>query len=178
MGLIFDVLSAVNNPKQLASVENLSSIFNSVQQLAGNHSLDATGTQSVISTIGNQLRSSLKQQATTGNLDLGGLINQFTGGNPNLKSLQSLIPESAQQQLLQGLTQKLGLNSGSAQGLIGGITPILLNLLHLGSPSPGSGPLSTKNPLLTSFLDSDHDGDVDLGDAFRFISRFLHPPIK
>jgi hypothetical protein len=43
----------------------------------------------------------------------------------------------------------------------------------LGAPTPGS--IGT-NPLLTGFLDGDKDGDVDLGDVFKFATRFLNSP--
>jgi hypothetical protein len=172
MGLIFDVLSAINNPKQQASIDSLSSIVNGVQQLAGTHGLDSAATQSVLSSVGSQLRSGLQQQVASGNpADLAGLIGKFAAGNSNLSALQSLIPESAQQQLLQTLTQKAGLNSASALGLVGTLAPLLLKFLNQGAPAQGSA--GGSNPILTAFLDSNHDGNVDLGDAFRFASRFL-----
>jgi hypothetical protein len=84
-------------------------------------------------------------------------------------SLQSLIPDSAQQLLLKGLTDKLGLSSTGALGLVGSLAPLLLKFLNLGASSQGVG----SNPILTTFLDSNHDGNVDLGDALKFAGRFL-----
>ena len=43
----------------------------------------------------------------------------------------------------------------------------------MGSGKHGGVP--TKNGILNAFLDSDRDGDVDLGDAFKFGMRFLNP---
>jgi len=54
-------------------------------------------------------------------------------------------------------------------GLVGSLAPLLLKFLNLGSSSQGVG----SNPILTTFLDSNHDGNVDLGDALKFAGRFL-----
>ena len=86
------------------------------------------------------------------------------------------MPAGMQEQLLQGVMQKVGLNSEQAQGLLNNLMPMLLQFLHLGAPAPGSS--GGGNPLMSAFLDSDHDGDVDLGDAFKFAGRFLNSPNK
>jgi hypothetical protein len=75
--------------------------------------------------------------------------------------------------LIQGLTQQTGLSANSATELLSSLLPLLLKFLNLGAATPGS---LGKNPVLASFLDSDHDGDVDLGDAFKFASRFVTAP--
>jgi hypothetical protein len=173
MGLFFDVLTAINNPNQQASVEQLGSLTNEIQQVAGKFGLDAAKTQSVVSAIGSQLRPALQQQSTSGNpLDLGSLIGQVTGGGSNLGALQSMIPPQAQQLLLQGISAKTGLSASSAEGLLPSLLPTVMKFLNLGAPTPGS--IGT-NPLLTGFLDSDKDGDVDLGDVLKFATRFLNP---
>ncbi|MEI6379436.1 MAG: DUF937 domain-containing protein [Cyanobacteriota bacterium ELA615] len=170
MGLIFDVLSAINDPKKVASVESLGGIYDGIQQLAGNHGLNSAATQSIVSSVGDQLRTSLQKQATGGNaVDIAGLIGKFATGSSTGASLQSLIPDSAQQLLLKGMTDKLGLSSTGALGLVGSLAPLLLKFLNLGSSSQGVG----SNPILTTFLDSNHDGNVDLGDALKFAGRFL-----
>ena len=174
MGLFFDVLSAINNPNQQASVEQLGGLTNEVQQVAGKFGLDASATQSVVSVIGSQLRPALQQQATSGNpLDIAGLIGQVTGGGSNLGALQSIIPPQAQELLLQGIAGKTGLSASSAGELLPSLLPTVLKFLNLGAPTPGS---TATNPLLTGFLDADKDGDVDLGDVFKFATRFLNPP--
>jgi len=174
MGLFFDILSAVNNPKQQASVEQLSSLTQEIGQISSRFGLDNSATQSLISSLGNQLRPALQQQLSeTNSPDFGKLIGQFTGGgSSNLGALQCLIPPQAQQLLLQGLTSKIGLSANSAGELLPSLLPILLKFLNLGSPAPGA---AGTNPVLASFLDSDHDGDVDLGDVFKFASRFITP---
>jgi hypothetical protein len=174
MGLFFDVLSAINNPNQQANVEQLGGLTDEIQQITGKFGLDATATQSVVSAIGSQLRPALQQQATSGNpLDIAGLIGKVTGGGANLGALQSMIPPQAQELLLQGIAGKTGLSASSAGELLPSLLPTVLKFLNLGAPTPGS--IGT-NPLLTGFLDGDKDGDVDLGDVFKFATRFLNAP--
>ena len=173
MGLFFDVLGAINNPNQQANVEQLGGLTNEIQQVAGKFGLDASATQSVVSAIGSQLRPALQQQSASGNpLDMGSLIGQFAGGGSNLGALQSLIPPQAQDLLLKGIAAKTGLNPSSAEGLIPSLLPTVLKFLNLGAATPGS---IGSNPILTGFLDSDKDGDVDLGDVLKFATRFLNP---
>jgi hypothetical protein len=174
MGLIFDVLSAIGNPSQAASVDGLSAVTTEIQQVAERYGLDASATQGVLSSAGGQLRSALQQQASGDRpVDLGGLLAQVAGGNATVGALSSLVPPQVQAQLLQGLAQKYGFNASSAQGLLPSLLPLLLKFLNLGAPSTGSG---FKNPVLASFLDCDRDGDVDFGDAFKFANRFLTAP--
>ena len=50
------------------------------------------------------------------------------------------------------------------------VLPLVLNMLQTGNDTdnPESG-----NSVLTSFLDADGDGDVDIADAMKMASRFL-----
>ncbi|MFM7425469.1 MAG: DUF937 domain-containing protein [Elainella sp.] len=190
MGLFFDVLSAVNNPNQNASVDQLSSMANMVQQLGNQHGVEPSAMQSVISGLGGALRPALQQQASTGGLgslmgqlatsqlagqlgggQLGG--GQFGGGAGGLGGLASLITP----QLIQGLTQKTGVNAGTLQTMLPALIPVVMQFLNMGS-NKGAGAAAnplTSNPLLKSFLDSDQDQDVDLGDVMKFTGRFLNP---
>lgn len=195
MGLIFDVLSAINNPNQNANVDQLSGVMNSLQQAASTNGVNPATMQNALSGLGSVLRPALQQQAAApGGLDgllgqmaqmaggaggnvgagnLGGLGNLAAGAG-GMGALSSLLTPQLQQQLVDVICQKSGMNPGLVQGLLPAVIPAVMQFLNMGSTTPGSGPLS--NPLLKSFLDSDRDQDVDLGDAFRFASRFLNPP--
>ena len=85
-----------------------------------------------------------------------------------LGGLASLITP----QLIQGLSQKTGVNAGMLQTILPALIPVVLQFLNMGGTKTGG---SAANPLLQSFLDSDHDQDVDLGDVFKFAGRFLNP---
>ncbi len=188
MGLFFDVLSAVNNPNQQASIEGLSSMSNAVQQLAGKNGLDAAATQSLMSAVGGALRPALQQQATAaggtpqlagmisqfaGSNPLGGMMGQASGGNSSMAALQSMIPAEMQQQLINSISQKTGMNAGMIQTMLPSVLPIVMNFFNMGAPTPGS---RGGNPLLSAFLDGNQDGNTDLGDVMKFAGRFLNAP--
>lgn len=182
MGLFFEVLNAINNPHQSASIDQLSSLTGSVQQLATQNGIDAGTMQSVVSALGGALAPALKQQLGAGGGQLGGLfgqlaggnlagnvLNQATSGNLDASSISSLIPPQLQQQIAQVVAQKTGLDAGMIQGLIPTLLPTVLGFFKMGANTTGGG-----NPLLNAFLDSDHDGDTDLGDMMKFANRFLN----
>jgi len=197
MGLIFDVLSSINNPQQQGSVDQLSTLLGGVSKLAATQGLDANGTQSLLSNVGGVVRSLLKDKAaTTGTGDLenligqaasdnvlGNLVGQLAGGTGvgNLlgkvlggnAALESLFPDGVQEQISQTVAQRSGLGPSVIKSLLPALLPIVLGLLKMGSGKHGGVP--TKNGILNAFLDSDRDGDVDLGYAFKFGMRFLNP---
>ena len=170
MGLFFEVLSAINNPNQNASVDQLSSITNSIQQLASSNGVDPSTMQTVLSGLGEAVRPMIRQQAAGG---MGGLLGQLTGGGMSGIGAASFLTPQLQQQLIEGAAQRTGVDPGTLQNLIPGLLPIVMQLLQMGN-SKGEGMAS--NPLLTAFLDTDRDRDVDLGDVFKFANRFLNPP--
>jgi hypothetical protein len=178
MGLFFDVLSAINNPNQQASVDQLSTITNTVQQLANSHGVEPSTMQTILSGLGGALRPALQQQASSGGL--GELVGQLAGagaGTAGLGGLSSFLTPELQQQLIQGITQRTGISAGVIQSLLPSLVPIVLQLLSMGSSKTGGGLAGlASNPLLKSFLDSDRDQDVDLGDVFKFANRFINPP--
>jgi hypothetical protein len=78
-----------------------------------------------------------------------------------------------QQQLAQVVAQKTGLNASVVQTMLPGLLTAALSFLKIGAGKPGTG---ASNSVLDAFLNSDRDGSVDLGDAFKFASRFFNPP--
>lgn len=188
MGLFYNILSSINNPNLQGDVSSLETITKTVQEVTAKNGIDPSTTQTMISTVGNYLQSTLKDQRNTvGNQQLENLLGQATGGNMlgNLMGglgglaggsastalIQSLIPASVQQQMVNSISQKTGLKAEMIQGLLPVLIPAVLGLLKMGTPKTSS--LPGNNPLLNSFLDGDKDGDVDLGDAFKFASRFV-----
>jgi hypothetical protein len=174
MGLFFDVLSAINNPNQQGSVDQLSSIVNTINQATGG--VDTATTQTAMSALTGVLRSTLKQQTATGTGGLESMLSQFTGsGNTGLGMLSSVFTPQLQQQIAQTVAQKTGLSTSIVQTMLPGLVTAALGFLKMGSSKPGS---TASNTVLASFLDSNRDGDVDLGDAFKFANRFLNPPTQ
>lgn len=173
MGLFFDVLSAINNPNQQANVSQLESITQSIQQVASTQGIDASKTQSLMSALGGFLRPALKQQQTVmGGSQMESLLGRLGTVGASSAALSSLFPPQMQQQMIQSISQKTGLSPNMLQSAIPILVPAVLGLLNMGASKPG---VSGGNPLLSAFLDGDRDGDTDLGDVFKFASRFLSP---
>ncbi|MCU0525941.1 MAG: DUF937 domain-containing protein [Elainella sp. Prado103] len=174
MGLFFDVLSSINNPNQNGSVDQLSTIMNTVQQAAATTGVEPSTVQTVLSGLGGALRPALQQQASGGGMgNLVGQLAGMAGGASAMGGLSSLLSPQLQEQLIQGVTQKTGVNAGVVQSLLPTLLPAVMQLLNMGGSKTGG---LTGNPLLQSFLDGDRDQDVDLGDVFHFANRFLNPP--
>lgn len=167
MGLFFDVLSAINNPNQQGSVAQLENITRTMQSLATSQGLDANKMQSILAAAGGMIGPAM--QSRQGNLpgenQIGNLLGQITGTGAPATALSSLFPPQVQQQLIQGVAQKAGINASTVQGMLPTLLPAIMGLLNMGSSGGGT------NSLLTSFL----SGNNDLGEVFNFANRFLNP---
>ncbi|MCS6812634.1 MAG: hypothetical protein NZ772_03550, partial [Cyanobacteria bacterium] len=60
MGLFDQIVSAINNPTQEASSDQLSNILNTVQQVAASQGIDLSKAQSVLSILGTHVRTALQ----------------------------------------------------------------------------------------------------------------------
>ncbi|MBD1841869.1 DUF937 domain-containing protein [Cyanobacteria bacterium FACHB-63] len=173
MSLFDQIVSAVSNPQQQASTDQLGSILGVAQQIGGNQGLDPNLTQTVMSLLGGHVRSSLQQtQATQGNNQVQNLVNQFAGLGSNPQAVNTLFPGAAQQQVSENIAQQTGLNPGMIQSMLPVLVPLVLNLLQSGSMQQGAQS-GGGNPVLNTFLDADRDGDVDVGDVMGMAGRFL-----
>jgi uncharacterized protein YidB (DUF937 family) len=170
MGLFFEMLNAINNPNQQGNVDQLSTIVNSVQQLGANRGVDASTLQTVLSTIGEYIRPALSQQnVTTGSQPLNNLVSQFTDTQADAGALPSFLTPQLQQQIVQGVSQRTGLNPTTLEALVPGLLPAAIGFLNMGAHTSGD---RGANPILNAFL----DGDTDLGHVLKFSNRFLNPP--
>lgn len=168
--MFFDLLSAINNPNQNGSVAQLESITNSVQQLAKSQGIDPTQMQSVLSAAGGLLGPLMQQQQKSlpGGADLGNLVGQIAGSGAPATALQSLFPPQIQQQLIQAIAQKTGLDAGLIQSMLPTLLSSVSSLLNMGGSKVGGA-----NPLLTAFLNG--GANNDLGNVLNFANRFLNP---
>ncbi len=176
MGLFFDILSAINNPNQQGSVDQLSAIVNATQQLGVSNGLDTAATQTVLSTLGGFLRPALQQQiAGAGDADFEALLRQpagsaFSSGEPETR--QSFLTPSLQQQMVEGIAHSTGLPTTTLHAVLPGLISVALGFLSLGANTAGT---AGENPVLKTFLTPDR-GSADLGEVFKFAHRFLNPP--
>lgn len=168
MGLFDQIVSAIDNPALQANTGQLGDILNTVQQLNQKQGMNDSSTQAVMSLLGNHVRSALKSQPQD---QAQTLVNRYSGTNANNEAVNALFPPAQQQQIAQQISQRTGLNSNTIQGLFPILVPIVLNLLHSGTPQTNSQQGS--NPVLNQFLDSDGDGDVDVADALRMAGNFM-----
>jgi hypothetical protein len=167
MALFDEILSAVGNPQQQANPDQLSNILSTVQELSNNNGTDPGTTQTLVSVVGNYVRSSLQQ---AGPEQAQAMVNQYSGTTPNQQAVEALLGVGMQQQLVQDLIQRTGLNQQTIQSMLPILIPLALNLLQSGNntQNPQAG-----NPVLNAFLDNNHDGSVDLGDVMNVAGRFL-----
>jgi len=63
------------------------------------------------------------------------------------------------------------MNQQQIQSFLPMVVPVELNLLQMGN-NPSSG----QNSMLSSFLDADGSGSVDMGDAMQLAGKFLSQP--
>ena len=173
MGLFDQILGAIDNPNQQASPNQLGGILGAVEQLSGNHGVDAGTTQLAMSVLGGYVRSALQDvRSQSGDAQAQQVVNQFSGTNPNPDAVQSLFGGGQLTQIVEDIAQKTGLNNGTVQAMIPVLVPIVLNLLQTGSNA--QNPAQGGNSVLNAFLDGDGDGDVDITDAMSMASRFLN----
>jgi hypothetical protein len=173
---LFDAfMGAVANPQQSASVDQLGSILGTVQQLSGQHGIDPSMMQTVMSMVGGQVQSSLQDQHSTMGADhVQGLLGQFAGGSPSNGAVSALMTPQIQQQLASAIGQKTGLDPNMLLGLLPMLVPVAMQFLQGGAPvaAPTGAPASG-NALLNMFLDKNHDGNLDLGDAMGVAAQFM-----
>jgi hypothetical protein len=169
MGLFDQVVGALNNPNQQASTDQLSSILNVVQQVAGQQGLNAGTTQTMMSVVGKHLRTALHEQQSQG-AATEDLVSRFSGTQANPDAVSAIFSNQELQATIAEVAQKTGINPQTVQSLLPMLVPTVLNLLQTGAAKePGQG----GNSVLATFLDSDRDGDFDIGDAMSMASRFL-----
>lgn len=169
--MFFEVLSAINDPNQQASVNQLEQVVNSIQQVANSQGVNPNQMQSLMTVFGGALQPMLQQQQS----QLGAGQLAFMLGRINEPStLASILSPELQEQLIQTVTQKTGIQASIAQAMVPKLLPIVLGLFNMGSPTPGS--VGSTNSLLSTFLDSSRVSSTDLGNVMKFAGRFLNVP--
>lgn len=172
MGLFDQIINAIDNPNQEASSGQLANILGTTQQVSNSYGTDPSTVQSVLSIVGNYVRSALQQKrATDGNEEAQAVVNQYSGTYPNPQAVDRLFSPNQVAQIAQVAAQRTGLNAGTIQQMLPILVPMVLNLLKSGTSTQNSQHGS--NPVLSAFLDADRDGDVDITDAMQMAGRYL-----
>lgn len=172
MGLFDSIIGAISNPEQQGNAGQLGNILNTVEQISNSTGTDPSTMQSALGIVGNYVRSALQQKRETeGDEAAQDVVNQFGGTSPNPWAVDSLLSPFIQQEVAQVVQQRTGLDAGMVQQLLPMLVPIVLNFLKSGANA--QNPQAGGNPVLSTFLDSDHDGDFDIADAMGLASRYL-----
>jgi uncharacterized protein YidB (DUF937 family) len=169
MSLLDAITSAIANPNQQGSTDQLSNILNTVGAIAGSQS-GTTNSPALMSAVGSVVQSALQNhQAQIGSTGVENLVSQYAGNSANTGAVQAVFG-GQEQQAVQAIAQRTGMDANQINAVLPMVLPVVLNLLQSGAQT---GSNSGGNPVLNSFLDGDHDGDVDLGDIFAKAGSFL-----
>lgn len=171
MSIFNQIINAIDSPEREASSDQLSNILDTVQQLSGNNQTNPDTIQTAMSIVGNFTKSALQQQRDQGGMaQVNQLINQFGGTQASPQILATLFGNSQIENMIQQISNRTGLNTSAIQSMLPILVPLILNMLKTGNNRQN---LQDTNPVVSSFLDSDGDGDMDLTDALNMASRYL-----
>ena len=185
MNLFDTVLQSLNDPSratQKSDLESLSSAFSG----GGAPSSDAS---QMAGLIGGFLKPMLQQeQAVRGPQGVDSLLQSIKQNANSPDQLQQILGADRMEQMVGRAEQRTGLDANSILRLLPIVLPAVIGLLQSGrraAAPPGATATGTtatgagvsaggqSNPILSQFLDSDGDGDVDMTDLVQVASRFL-----
>jgi uncharacterized protein YidB (DUF937 family) len=187
MNLFDTVLASLNDPSrstQMSDLENLSSAFGS----------GGSSANQIASLLGGFLKPVLReQQAVGGSEGVDSLLQQLKQSANSPDQLRQVLGSDRMDQMVGRAEQKTGLDANTILRFLPIVLPAIIGLLQSGRPAaaspaagepvgvqppggtatPGTQTGGQTNPILSQFLDSDGDGDVDMQDVVRLTSVFL-----
>jgi uncharacterized protein YidB (DUF937 family) len=171
MGLFDGIMAAVNNQNLQANTNELGSIINTAQQLSNTLGVDQQTVNSAMSVVGNYTKSALQEKrAEEGEEAAKSIVNQFSGLTPSAAAITALFSSGQVGEMINAISEKTGLDPSTIDGILPQLVPMVLKFLNSGSSILNS---VGGNPVLSSFLDADGDGDVDIADAMQMAGKFL-----
>ncbi len=178
MGLFNHILDAIDNPQAEANPSQLSGILNTVNTLGRNSKANPDSIQSAMSVVGKYTKNALRQQRQRrGQAGVENLISQYGGTNPNNQIVRTLFSAPQLQGLMREIEARTGMSHGTVRKILPFLVPLVLNLLKTGNRgnTMGSniGAGMGSNSVLSGFLDTDGDGDVDVADALKLARRYM-----
>jgi uncharacterized protein YidB (DUF937 family) len=185
MSLFDTVLSSMNDPSRATQKNDLEGLLGA---FGGGGGAASANVSEIAGLIGGFLKPMLReQQAVSGPQGVDSLLQSIkrTANSPD--QLRQVLGAERMDQMVGRAEQRTGLDSNTVMRLLSVALPAVIALLQSGRPAaapvstaatgaPGAtagGQTSQANPILSQFLDSDGDGDVDMADMLRLTSRFL-----
>lgn len=168
MSFVNAIMSAVQDPNTMGSMGQVGEILGAVNGVAQENGIDAKTMQSVVGVVGKYVQGGLQARDGDDTPDRAqDLVSQFAGSDASEQALNAILSAPQVEGLVEELEKMTGLDAGTVRGLLPMAVPLVLNLLKTGETNQEG---STDNDLLTSFLDSDGDGDTDLSDVMGMAS--------
>lgn len=172
MKLFDQIVGALNNPELQASSNQINDLMNTAQQLGVNLGGSPETTQAAMSVVGDYVRSALKEKRDNeGKESVQSLVNQYSGVKPNPAVVQLLFSPQQQNQMIEAVEKRTGINAQIIKGLLPMLVPMVLNFLQTGTNS--KNPQQGDNPVLSSFLDSNGDGEADIAGVIQLAGKFF-----
>lgn len=164
--------TAVDDPAKQADPQVLSTILSTTRQTAAQQGASPEVAPSLLSTVGSYVRSALRdRRREQGPEEAESLVNRYSGLQPDEQAVESLFPGQERARVERSLSQETGLQPNAVAAMLPVLVPLVLKFLQGGNPTQGTG--QGNNSLLSSFMDADRDGDVDIGDALSMVGRFI-----
>lgn len=170
MGIFDQVMGAIQDPNREASVGQLGQIVSMAQQVAQANNANSSATQQAASVLGGYVKSALREKQQNQGMDaVLDLVQQGTTDGTGV--LSKLFSPEQQTEIAKVVSQKTGLDANQVMVMLPMVIPIVMKFLNQGSAKADRP--ATGNPLVTTFLDGDGDGDVDMGDVLKMAGRFM-----
>jgi len=177
MSLLNLILNAIDNPEQEASTGQLSDIIRTVQQVSNTTQSNPSAIESAMSILGKYTKSALQEKRNqVGEAGVEQVVNQYAGTQPNPEAVSNVFSPNQLDKILAEIEARTGINQNQLKSLIPLLLPLVLNFLKTGNSSTNSSvnsPNRPQNSVLSGFLDTDRDGDVDIMDAMSLARRYL-----
>ena len=173
MSLFNRIATAISDPNLQASVGQIGSIVNTLQQTGSQQNLNASQLQPMLSIVGQYVRSSLQEKRTaTGEGNVREIVDRFSGTNPSIEAVRAIFSPQEEQKVAENTARETGIDLSAVRSLLPVVVPLILQFLQTGANT--QNPQGESNPILNNFLDADGDGDVDMGDALSMASQFMN----
>ncbi|MBD2553700.1 hypothetical protein H6G51_10460 [Limnothrix sp. FACHB-708] len=164
---MLDMLSSLlRNPALAGGSGDLGAMLQTFQAISSQGGLDLANTQAVMGIVAKYLKEGLQaNQAANGFDQTQALVDQLGGTEPNAAAIEAFLNQPQVEQMLGEIEARTGLPAGSIEPILPMAVPLMLNFLK--SNEQG-------NSLLSGYLDSDGDGDIDMSDLMGLAMKYLN----